>query len=119
MGHIYYPKPIQALLLLPTGAGEPKDVPVSGLDQLSAVDFMPDGKVILIGSEHGHGVRCYIRSVDDGPLRPLSGEGTDLCRGSPDSLYAVASASVGGLSVYPLDGSKAHSLPGTESMSPI
>src|SRR6266852_1239929 len=40
-------------LLLPTGAGEPKDVPVSGLDQLNAVDFMPDGKVILIGSERG------------------------------------------------------------------
>src|SRR6266851_4163312 len=106
-------------LLLPTGAGEPKDVPVSGLDQLNAVDFMPDGKVILIGSERGHGVRCYIRSVNEGPLKPLGGEGTDLCRGSPDSRYAVARAGVGGLSVYPLDGGKAYSLPGTESMSPI
>src|SRR5712692_168887 len=113
------PSQSRHFLLLPTGAGEPKDVPVSGLDQLNAVDFMPDGKVILIGSERGHGVRCYIRSVNDGPLKPLGGEGTDICRGSPDSRYAVASASVGGLSVYPLDGGKAYSLPGTESMSPI
>jgi hypothetical protein len=60
-----------------------------------------------------------LRSVDDGPLRPLSGEGTNLCRVSPDSHYAVASAGVSGLSVYPLDGSKAYSLPGTENMSPI
>jgi len=115
----FIPSQSRHFLLLPTGAGEPKDVPVSGLDQLSAVDFMPDGKVILIGSERGHGIRCYIRSVDDGPLRPLGGEGTDQCRGSPDSRYAVARTGVGGLSVYPLDGGKAYSLPGTESMSPI
>ncbi len=106
-------------LLLPTGAGEPKDVPVSGLYDLREVDFIPDGKVFLIGSERGHGVRCYLRSIDGGPLRPLSAEGTDLCRCSPDSHYAVANTSVGGLSVYPLDGSGAHSLPGTKGMFPI
>jgi eukaryotic-like serine/threonine-protein kinase len=115
----FIPSQSKHFSLLPTGAGEPKDVPVSGLDQFSAVRFMSDGKVILIGSERGHGVRCYVRSVDDGPLKPLGREGTDLCLGSPDSRYAVARAGVGGLSVYPLDGGKGYSLPGTESMSPI
>ena len=115
----FIPSQSKHFSLLPTGAGEPKDVPVSGLERFNAVRFMSAGQVILIGSERGHGVRCYIRSVDDGPLRPLGREGTDLCLGSPDSRYAVARSGVGGLSVYPLDGGKEYSLPGTESMSPI
>jgi Tol biopolymer transport system component len=105
--------------LLPTGAGEAKDVPVSGLDHLDIVDFMPDGKVVLIGSERGHGVRCYSRSLEGGPLGAITPEGSGLCRCSPDSRYVVATDSAGNLSVYPVDGGEAHSLPGSDRMYPI
>jgi dipeptidyl aminopeptidase/acylaminoacyl peptidase len=107
------------LLLLPTGAGEPKDVPVSGLDQLLLVDFMRDGNLVLLGSEPGHGVRCYKRSLDGGPLMAVTGEGTNRCPISPDSRYVVSDENKGTLSVYPLDGGKARDLPDTKNMLPI
>jgi Tol biopolymer transport system component len=113
------PSQSRHFLLLPTGTGEPKDVPVSGLDQLSAVEFMPDGKVILRGSERGHGARCYSRPIDGRVLKAITPEGSNLCRCSPDSRYVVASDSTGGISVYPVDGGAAHSLSGTENMLPI
>jgi WD40 repeat protein len=106
-------------VLLPTGVGEPKDVPVPELDYLSAVDFMPDSKVILIGSERGHGVRCYSRAIDGGPLKAITPEGTGLCRCSPDARYFVARDPLGNLTVYPVDSGQARSLPHTENMFPI
>ena len=57
--------------LLPTGPGEPKDMPVAGLDSLVYVTLMPDGHLVLEGSVRGHGLRCYSRSFDGGPLRHL------------------------------------------------
>jgi hypothetical protein len=106
-------------VLLPTGPGEPKDSPVPDLDHLANVDFMPNGKVVLMGSERGHGVRCYSRAIDGGPLKVITPEDTGLCRCSPDARYLVARDHLGNLTVYPVDGGQARSLPGTENMFPI
>jgi len=105
--------------LLPIGAGEPKDMPVSGLDKLIDVEVMSNGKLLLIGSERDHGVRCYSRSMDGGPLKILTTEGSNTCRCSPDSRYLVASDPSGALSVYFLDDGTEHSIPGTDGMLPI
>jgi hypothetical protein len=105
--------------VLPTGAGESKDVTVTGLDMLQLVDFTQDGKLLLIGSEAGHGVRCYVRSMDGGALKAVTPEGIGVCLAAPDSRRVVASDRVHGVSVYPLEGQAAHVIPNTNSMVPI
>ena len=104
---------------LPTGAGQPQEVPIAELDKLVIVDFTPDGKLILAGSEGGHGLRCYTRFTDGGPIRPITPEGATICRPSPDSRYIVATDNTGGITVYSVDGKEARSLPGTNGMLPI
>lgn len=106
-------------VLLPTGPGESKNVEVPDLDSLASVDFMPNGKVILMGAERGHGIRCYSRGIDGGPLKAITPEDTGQCHCSPDLRYFVARDHLGNLAVYPVDGGQAHSLPGSENMYPI
>jgi serine/threonine protein kinase/Tol biopolymer transport system component len=105
--------------LLPTGAGQPREVPIAGLDKLQIVDFTPDGKLLLIGSVGGHGLRCYIRSMEDGPIRPITPEGNNMCRPSSDSRYIVASDSAGAITVYSVDGQEPRSIPATNGVFPI
>jgi eukaryotic-like serine/threonine-protein kinase len=105
--------------LLPTGAGQPKDVTVSGLERLFDVVLMSNGELLLVGSEHGHGVRCYSRAMDGGPLRVLTNEGSNMCRCSPDSRYVVSSEASGALAIYSLHDGKQRPVPGTDGMAPI
>jgi eukaryotic-like serine/threonine-protein kinase len=105
--------------LYPTGAGESKEVPVAGLDHLLRVNFMADGKLLLIGSERGHGVRCYSQPIDGDSLKALTPEGTNPCFSSPDSRNLVATGRSGSLSVYPADGGQPHLLPDSDNMVPI
>jgi eukaryotic-like serine/threonine-protein kinase len=105
--------------LLPMGTGQAKEVPIAGLDKLVIVDFTTDGKLLLTGSEAGHGLRCYIRPMESGPIRPITPEGNNLCRPSPDARYVVASNSEGAISVYSVNGQEPRSLPGTTGMVPI
>src|SRR6202022_4607784 len=50
------------VVLLPTGAGQPRIVPLSGIKLVGAAGgFFPDGKRILIlGEEPGHQARLYV-----------------------------------------------------------
>ena len=105
--------------LMPTGAGQPRDVTVSGLETLFDVELMSNGELLFIGSERGHGVRCYSRSMEGGPLRALTNEGSNNCRCSPDSRYVVATEAYGPLAIYSLPNRKSHSVPGTDGMEPI
>ena len=56
--------------VLPTGAGEPKDIPVAGLTHLLSADFMPNNEFLVAGTERGHGSRCFVRSVDGDRSKP-------------------------------------------------
>jgi eukaryotic-like serine/threonine-protein kinase len=65
------------LFLLPTGAGEAKALPADGLVHLRARWF-PDGKRILVsGSEPGHGVRLYVEDLARMKPDPITPEGVD------------------------------------------
>jgi serine/threonine protein kinase len=105
--------------LSPTGAGEPKEVQVTGLDKLAGVDFMADGNLLITGSEKGHGERCYVRSMEGGPMRAITPEGNIQCVCSPDSRSVVASDNVGDLKVFSVDGQPPRSLPDTKELFPI
>jgi hypothetical protein len=51
------------LLVLSTGAGEPRTVPPHGIKAFSWAGWFPDGKRILFtGVEEGKGERMYVRT---------------------------------------------------------
>jgi hypothetical protein len=105
-------------LLLPTGVGEAKDIPASGLDVLQRVGFLPDGRVFMVGSEPGHGIRCFIRALEGGPMKVATGEGVLECRSSPDSRQ-LAVYQNGDLWVYDIETAKGYAVPSAEHFLPI
>jgi serine/threonine protein kinase len=105
-------------LLLPTAAGEAKDIPVSGLDVLQRVGFLPDGRVFMVGSEPGHGIRCFVRALEGGSMKAATGEGVLECRSSLDSRQ-LAVYQNGDLWVYDIETAKGYAVPGAEHFLPI
>jgi Tol biopolymer transport system component len=64
------------LVLLPTGAGASRTLPLEGLDRFLWTDFFPDGRRILVlGSEAGRPLRLFALDVNGGPLQPIAPEG--------------------------------------------
>jgi Tol biopolymer transport system component len=63
------------LSLVPTGAGEARQLTHDDVD-ISDAHFLPDGKQLLaVGIEPGHGVRDYLIDVATGNLHPVTPEG--------------------------------------------
>ena len=103
----------QQLVLYPTGAGEPRRLERGGVLSYDSARFFPDGKSVLAsGHEAGRAVRCYRQSVDGGPPRPVTPEGTTLGCVSPDGRMVVAMTTEG-LRAYPVDGGASSAVPGT------
>jgi Tol biopolymer transport system component len=98
------------LLLLPTGAGEARQLERGPIEQYSGrACWFPDGKrVVFRGREPGHDGRCYMQSIEGGPPSPITPEGTTgTSQGifiSPDSRLVIASNAQHQQSFYPLDG---------------
>jgi Tol biopolymer transport system component len=64
------------LLVLSTGAGEPRTVPPHGIKAFSWAGWFPDGKRILFtGVEEGKGERMYVQDLAGGAPRPVTPEG--------------------------------------------
>src|SRR5262249_44127875 len=82
------------LVLLPTGAGQPKPLKKSSVTpENSPAFFSPDGrKVIFIGTAAGRPRRIYEQDLEGGDPRPISPEGVIGCCPSPDGKRLVASA---------------------------
>jgi hypothetical protein len=67
------------LVLLPTGAGEPKTVVFQGLLEILDAWPFPDGRRILLRAiEKGHGARLYASDLEGGKPRSLTPEGIDF-----------------------------------------
>ncbi len=102
--------------LYPIGPGQPRTIPVTGLERIQngTSHFLPDGKRITInGYEHGHGVRCYLVDIDGGKLTPVTPEGITGGLVSPDGQYIVANNGPVA-AVYPIGGGAPRSIPGLE-----
>ena len=110
--------PSPELVLLPTGAGEPRRLPRGPIVEFGySAAFLPDGKrIVLRGSEPGRGARLYVQSLEGGEPHPFTPESigqNDLgLKVSPDGRL-VAAVGPGGRSwLYPIDGGKPRLLPG-------
>jgi eukaryotic-like serine/threonine-protein kinase len=69
------------LILLPTGAGDPKTVPTDGLDFAGAGNWLPDGRRLLLGgAEKGRPARVFVVEVEGGRRRPVTPEGISSFR---------------------------------------
>lgn len=92
--------------LLPTGAGEPRTIPLRGLHAYYAWDLtVDDTKLFILGNEGGHGNRIYVVDIrGDGTARPISPEGTSAPMAvSPDGNSIVALSPDQQLTVYSSD----------------
>jgi len=71
------PKPPVQFTLLPTGAGEARQLTHDNINRLDA-HWFPDGKRLLFsGDEPGKGVRLYIQGMDGGPAKAITEEGVN------------------------------------------
>ncbi len=101
--------------LYPTGPGQPLDIPVEGLEvHNGSSHFLPDGKSITLNAnEPGHGVRCYIVSLNGGKPIPITPEGVTGGLVSSDGQFMISSGG-SAIAVYPIAGGAPHSIPGLE-----
>jgi Tol biopolymer transport system component len=106
------------LILLPTGAGQPRTLPNGGLNIQAAV-FFPDGRRILLnGNEPGRRLRLYVLEVDGAKPRPISPEGVQISRSavlSPDGRTITALGPDGRMMLYPSEPGEPRILPGFQN----
>jgi Tol biopolymer transport system component len=102
------------LLILPTGAGTPRSVPIKGI-ALQWATWMPDGRrAVVRGSEGGRGARLYVVDTDTGERRAFTPEGVAQFGGgvSPDGKLVAAIAPDRRIMLYPSDGGEPKAAPG-------
>ena len=112
------------LSVLPTGAGEQRQLTHDNISY-SAAQYLPDGKHLLArGIEAGHGARNYLIDINSGESKPVTPEGVSGVDISPDGRSAIVRGADGKLGVWPLDGGGFRPIPGlaanfyTEGWSP-
>ncbi len=104
------------LRLIPTGAGEPRDITHDKMDDHEAPRWLPDGKrVLFIGIEAGHGPRDYVLDIATGQERPVTPEGTRGTVISPDGKHAVVRRADGTAAIWPLEGGEPREIKGLAS----
>jgi Tol biopolymer transport system component len=104
------------LVLLPTGAGEPKPLPKDSIHHgAEPASFTPDGRrIVFVGSEPGRGRRTWIQDLDGGKARPVTPEGVVGTVVSPDGRFVVARGADQKVAVYPVDGGPPRPVEGFE-----
>ena len=110
------PSPKPHLTLLPTGLGEPRDLPAGDAVQYHWASFFPDGRRIIIAAqEKGKPPRSYIQDLSGGPPRPFAEEGMRATLVSPDGREIAGSTLEGLHLIYPASGEgRARAIVGAE-----
>jgi hypothetical protein len=105
------------LMVLPTGAGEPKRVPKYGFSSYKgALWCPPDGRRIVFNATlPGQDVHAYVQDLSaGGEPKQLTPKDTAVLAISPDGHWAAATEPGKGVSLWPLDGGPAQPLTGSQ-----
>ncbi|PYQ37007.1 MAG: hypothetical protein DMF55_02665 [Acidobacteria bacterium] len=110
--------PANQLMLVPTGAGQPRTLPTNGVAYRGCF-FSSDGRRILCsGNEPGHGSRLYVQGVDGSKPRPITPEGVTLSLAgavSPDGRTIAAFGPDRRLMLYPTEPGEPRAAPGLKA----
>ena len=109
-------EPPSQLVLLPTGAGQPRTFPKDDIEHYSGKQgaFLPDGKgVLFIGHEPGRPDRTFVQDLAGGAAKAITPEGVTGSVLAPDGETLVAETS-DGLALVPLAGGPSRPLAGAE-----
>lgn len=111
------------VMLIPTGAGQPRTVATPGLEQIysGSGQFLADGRhVTLYGSEPGHSRRCYLVDIGGGTPIPVTPEGVPAGLVSADGKHIVRADVDGVIASYPMAQGEPHPIPNLEAgLTPI
>jgi Tol biopolymer transport system component len=101
-----------SLLLVPTGAGEKRQLRDPAVPRIFDSVFCPDGRaIVVLGGPTKERARLYAWSLEGGSPRPLSPEGSyDGLAVSPDGRWVATGGDH--LLVHPLSGGEARVVPG-------
>jgi len=103
------------LSLVPTGAGESRQLTHDAVSY-GAVHFFPDGRRLLAsGIEAGHGGRDYVIDLSTGDSKPVTPEGVSGMHMSPDGRSVAVRGPDGKRGIWQLEGGGFHPIPGLES----
>ncbi len=90
------------LTLLPVGLGKPKALTDDALSHDWGT-WLPDGRILFVGSESGHGIRNWVMNFDGTQAHPITPEGTiGTCVSARGEVLAEDSA--GAFWLYPVNG---------------
>ena len=111
--------PPSKLVLLPTGPGEEKALPTSGLVEYYSAAWFPDGKRILfVAAGSDRQPRSYVQYVGGGEARAIADEAVQATLISPDGKLLAAIGAEGDYQLRPVDGGEPRpirgALPGDE-----
>jgi eukaryotic-like serine/threonine-protein kinase len=91
------------ILLLPTGAGEPRQLTHTNVTHLDA-RWLPDGRIVAVGNEPGHREHTFLVDLK-GNESPLTPEGMRALAASPDGKrLLVFNADASEYQMFPMDG---------------
>jgi hypothetical protein len=97
----------ERLSLVPVGAGEPKNIPVTGIEhfQNGSGRFLPDGKrLVLNAAPPGGAFSTYLLEITGGTPRRVTPEGVRANLPSPDGRWLAGITPEARVAVYPVDG---------------
>lgn len=102
------------LKLLPTGAGQAKDLTNDTINHNWAHWFSDGKRILFSGNEPGKGERLYVHELDTDKSQPVTPQGVngDSFAISPDSQMVAAVGPDQRSYLYPVNGGDPHLIPG-------
>jgi Tol biopolymer transport system component len=103
------------MILFPTGPGEERPLIAAGISFQEPGSWFADGRrLLLMGSEPGHGLRNYVYELETNRITAVTPEGVAGRLISPNMKEIAIRKGGSGLQLFSLDGSGSRPIPGTE-----
>jgi Tol biopolymer transport system component len=117
------PGDVEHIVLLNTGAGEPRKLNVPEIEHYTQSHdpvFFPDGKRMLANSNvAAHAPRAYVVDLETGKARAITPEGVLASAPSPDGKFVAGTDAEEHLTIYPVEGGQPRVVPGSSDLTPL